>query len=152
VRIVDLPPEGYRCPNEYVFGPWHEVWTSTEPQPFVKPRPGWVVQIGEGAIWTERPFLELNSSSMVTLPTEGRTRLAFRARKNQFNVHDRIYDELTVEEARRRHPDCEVVQVRGTTDPNGIERDAILVWRTSLFPEGLDEEERRPRAVYWLRR
>lgn len=60
--VLDLPPLDYRCPNDYVFGPWRELWIVTDPELSVRMRRGWVVQIGAGTIFTEKSLLGVGCS------------------------------------------------------------------------------------------
>jgi hypothetical protein len=53
---------------------------------------------------------------------------------------------LTEEEARLRHPDCEVVDVFNIFDQDGERRAAIFVWRREE-----DTDQEGPVALYWLR-
>lgn len=65
-----------------MWGAWQEVWTATDPPLSFEVRPGWVVQIGAGAIGREVSIFEQPNHGVVhTLETPGMPRLSFRARK-----------------------------------------------------------------------
>ncbi len=59
-------------------------------------------------------------------------------------------EELTEEEARLRHQDCEMIEVFSIVDRTGERRPAIFVFRTEEFTEE-DDDGKEPEAVYWLK-
>jgi hypothetical protein len=82
VGTLELPPSEYLWPNRYLFGPWRELGTMKDPELFVTLRPGWVVQVGEGAAGAEKPVLQLDRpGDFAKMATNGKSRLVFRARQ-----------------------------------------------------------------------
>jgi hypothetical protein len=74
------------------------------------------------------------------------------------NEHDWNYEALTEEEARLRHPDCEMIRVFSIVDRTVERRPAIFVFRTEEFTEATgfarseeDDDGKEPEAVYWLK-
>ena len=81
MRIVDLPPDDCVGASAYLFGPWLEVWLLAGPSLAVRLRDGWIVQIGDGTLGTEKPSIGIKSPGVTMLLTTGKVRLAFRARR-----------------------------------------------------------------------